>query len=76
MSLGLGPDVLLSTELLDELGGTDQLGEAKLSEEGLTLAGYMAGSVGISWDELARVIAHPYAQQKLEEAVSDRDIGG
>jgi len=68
--------VTLQVPLVDELGDTDKLGQAKLTDDGLLLAGYFLPTVGISWAELRRLLNHPYVQERLEQAWAEDVMGG
>ena len=66
--MGLGPEVVVAAHLLSEHGDVDNLGEVQLTKEGIVLKGYVFPTVGISWEELRRVLEHPFAQESLEQA--------
>jgi hypothetical protein len=72
----LGAVATLRTNLISEHGDVDNLGQALLTEEGLILEGYVAPTVGISWEELNRILKHPFVQEKLEQAWFEDVVGG
>jgi len=58
----------LRVTLVNEVGMTDELGEVKLTDNGILLEGYLLPDcVGMSWRELAHVLQHPFVQERLEE---------
>ena len=69
----MGP-ISISVTLLDHGGMLDELGEAHLGEHELTLEGYLAPSVSISWEELARLLEHPFVQERLDAAWEVSDL--
>ena len=58
----------IKVELLDPSGGSDEFSEAQICEEGLMLEGTFFSSIGISWEDLARVVSNPFVQEKLAES--------
>lgn len=49
-------------------GEEDTSALAVLTDEGLLVSSPLLGDVGISWDDLLKVLRHPVSEQKLEEA--------
>ena len=58
----------LKVEAVYGAGETDEFAVVAMDEEGIQIEGMFAPSVGISWEDLRRVINHPFAQEKLAEA--------
>ena len=49
-------------------GVTDEFATAVFTEECFYVEGFFADAVGVSWNELARLLDDPFAQAKLDEA--------
>jgi hypothetical protein len=73
--MGLGPEVTLRADLISEHGDVDNLGQVQLTHEGMILEGYVAPTVGISWQELNRLLKHPFVQERLEQAWFEDVVG-
>jgi len=62
----------LRVTVIGPLGEPDDFGEAHLCDDGIVLeAGLSPDTLGITWADLARILQHPYAQERLEEAEDD-----
>jgi hypothetical protein len=68
------PQVSLAVEAIGSFGENDELAEAHVCEEGLIIEGYFADSTGLTWKSLARVLEHPYVQEKLEEVFLEEGV--